>query len=52
MLVSFIPFQWPRKEEKNKRKGKQRLVYLKTLSHTSPENLHHTYLHRKMLFQV
>jgi hypothetical protein len=43
MLVFFIPFQWPRK----KRKSKQRVVYPKTLSHTSPQNLHHTYLHSK-----
>jgi hypothetical protein len=47
MLVTFIPFQWPRKEKRKKIKSKQRLVYLKTLSHTSPQNLHHTYLHSK-----
>jgi hypothetical protein len=30
-----------------KRKSKQRLVYPNTLRHTSPQNLHHTYLHSK-----
>jgi hypothetical protein len=39
-------------KEKIKEKTKQRLVYLKTLSHTSPQNLNHTYLHSKFLFQV
>jgi hypothetical protein len=37
----FIPFQCPRK------KASKRLVYPNTLSHTSSQNLHHTYLHRK-----
>jgi hypothetical protein len=40
------------KKRKEKRKSKQRLVYLKTLGHTSLKNLHHTYLHSQMLFQV
>jgi hypothetical protein len=43
----FISFQWPRKEKKRKEKASKRLVYPNTLSHTSPQNLHHTYLHRK-----
>jgi hypothetical protein len=38
---NIIPFQWPRKEKKEKEASKK-LVYLNTLSHTSPENLHHT----------
>jgi hypothetical protein len=38
----FIPFQWPRKEKSSKR-----LIYPNTLSHISPQNIHHTYLHRK-----
>jgi hypothetical protein len=40
---NIIPFQWPRKDKKEKEASK-RLVYLNTLSHTSPENLHHSYL--------
>jgi hypothetical protein len=44
--VTFIPFQWPRKENKII-KSKQRLVYPNTLSHTSLQNLQHTYLHSK-----
>jgi hypothetical protein len=35
-----------RKERKRKQASK-RLVYLNTLSHTSPQNHHHTYLHSK-----
>jgi hypothetical protein len=34
-------------EKKRKEKEGKRLVYLNTLSHTSPQNLHHTYLHSK-----
>jgi hypothetical protein len=39
-------------EKKGKEKASERLVYPNTLSHTSPQNPHHTYLHSKMLFQV
>jgi hypothetical protein len=46
-----FPMAKKRKEER-KEKSKQRLVYLKTLSHTSRQNLHYTYLHGKMLFLV
>jgi hypothetical protein len=41
-----------RKEKKRKEKASRRLVYPNTLSHTSPQNTHHTYLHSKILFQV
>jgi hypothetical protein len=34
-------------EKKRKEKASKRLVYPNTLSHTSPQNLHHTYLHSK-----
>jgi hypothetical protein len=47
---NIFPMAKNRKDQEIK--GKQRLEYLKTLSHTSPQNLHHTYLHIKMLFQV
>jgi hypothetical protein len=33
--------------QEKKRKSKQRLAYPNTLSHTSPQNLHHTYLYSK-----
>jgi hypothetical protein len=38
--------------KKRKEKASKRLVYPNTLSHTSPQNIHHTYIHKKMLFQV
>jgi HKD family nuclease len=41
----IIPFHWPRKE--NKENTSKNLLYPKTLSHTSPQNLHHTYLYKK-----
>jgi hypothetical protein len=34
-------------EKKIKEKASKRLVYPNTLSHTSPQNFHHTYLHSK-----
>jgi hypothetical protein len=36
-----------KRKEKKKKKASKRLVYPNTLSHTSPQNLHHTYLHSK-----
>jgi hypothetical protein len=38
--------------KKRKEKASKRLVYPNTLTHTSPQNIHHTYQHSKMLFQV
>jgi hypothetical protein len=41
------------KKRKEKRKEKaSKDLYMETLSHASPQNLHHTYLQSKMLFQV
>jgi hypothetical protein len=35
-------------EKKKKEKHKQRLGYSNILSHTSPQNLNHTYINRKI----
>jgi hypothetical protein len=40
------------KKRKRKKNTSKDLLYPKTLSQTSPQNLHHTYLYRKLLFQV
>jgi hypothetical protein len=42
----IIPFQWLRKRKERKKTSKD-LLYPNTLSHTSPQNLHHTYIYRK-----
>jgi hypothetical protein len=48
----FYTFPMAKKRKEKEKKKQAKIVSLKTLSHTSPQNLHHTYLHSKMLFQV
>jgi hypothetical protein len=47
----FYNYPMAKKRKEKEKQASKRLVYPNILSHTSPQNLHHTYLHRKNAIQ-